>query len=100
MILATGKLGKKLIFLLLILGFIIILAFLMAPSNLLTIMVMNIIITLFFYFLLKIFLTKRLTFIMTLPIFLIITLLSLKLFDRSNLILVICLSIAVGLLIK
>jgi len=98
--LATGKLGKKLIFLLLILGFIITLAFLTIPSNLLMITIMNIIVGLFFYFLFKMFLKKRRAFITTLLIFLIITLLSLKLFDPLNLILVISLSIAVGLLIK
>lgn len=98
--LARDKLGKKLIFLLLILGLIITLVFLTAPSNLLTIIVMNVVVGLFFYFLLKIFLTKRLAFTMTLPIFLIITLLSLKLFDPLNLILVISLSVTFGLLIR
>jgi len=100
MILATGKLGKKLIFLSLILGLIVVLAISTAPSNLFIILIMNITVGFFFYFLIKIFFKKRLAFIMTLPIFLIITLLSLKLFDSLNLILIISLSIAVGLLIR
>ncbi len=98
--LATGKLEKKLIFLLIILGVITALAFLTAPSSLLIIIIMDTIIGLFFYFLIKIFFKKRLAFVMTLPTFLIITLLSLKLFDPLNLILIISLSIAVGLLIR
>lgn len=98
--LATDKFGKKLIFLLLILGFIITFAFLAAPSNIFIIIVMDIIVGLFFYFLLKIFFKKKLAFIIALPIFLIITLLSLKLFDPLNLILTISLSITIGLLIK
>src|SRR3989339_160531 len=100
MIHATGKLGKKLIFLLSILVLIVTLSFLIPPSTLPIIILMNIVISLFFFFLLKIFLTKRLAFTAALPVFLIVTLLSLKQLDPLNLILVISLSIAVGLLIK
>ncbi|MEK7597360.1 MAG: hypothetical protein AAB441_01815 [Patescibacteria group bacterium] len=100
MILAREKLGKKFIFLIFILGIIASFAFFFPPSNLVFILLMNILVSSFFYFALKIFLTKKLTITLLLPIFLIITLLSLKLFDPLNLILVVFLSIAVGLLIK
>jgi len=98
--LATGKLGKKLIFLLLILCLIIAFALLTTPSNLFAILIMNILISIFFYFLFKTFSTKKLAFSLTFSVFLITTLLSLKQFDPLNLILVISLSIAVGLLIR
>jgi len=100
MIHATGKYWKKSIFLIFILGSMILFALTIPPVNLVYILIMNILIGTFFFFLLKIFLTKRFVIAIVLPIFLIITLLSLKLLDLLNLILAICLSIAVGLLIK
>ncbi|MCR4312926.1 MAG: hypothetical protein NUV58_01630 [Candidatus Roizmanbacteria bacterium] len=100
MIHATGKFGKKLIFLILILGIIVSFALIFPPTNLGFILIMNILVGTFFYFLFKTFLIKKLVITLTVPIFLIITLLSLKLFDPFNLILIISLSIAVGLLIK
>ncbi len=100
MILAREKYGKKLIFLCLFIGLITSFAFLTPPSNILIIGIMNILITIFFFFLFKVFLNKKLAFSLTLPIFLILVLLSLKLFDPLNLILIIFFSIAVGLLIK
>jgi len=100
MTLATGKLGKKFIFLIFILGLIALFAFIIPPTNLAPILIMNILVSAFFYFLFKTFLIKKLAISLTVPIFLIITLLSLKLFDLLNFILVISLSIAVGLLIK
>jgi len=100
MIHATGKFWKKSVFLIFILAVIAIFAFIVPPTNLGFILIMNILVGIFFYFLFKIFLAKQPALIITLPIFLIITLLSLKLFDLLNVILVISLSIAVGLLIK
>lgn len=100
MTLATGKLGKKFIFLIFILGLITLFAFFFPPSNLVFILLMNMLVGTFFYFLFKTFLIKKLAIPLIVPIFLIVTLLSLKLFDLLNLILVISLSIAVGLLIK
>jgi|SRR3989339_223626 len=100
MILATGKLGKKFIFLIFILVLIALFAFIIPPTNLALILIMNILVSAFFYFLFKIFLTKKTALTFSFPIFLIINLLSLKLFDPLNLILVISLSIAVGLLIR
>jgi len=100
MIHATGKFGKKLIFLLTILGLIISFALIFPPTNLGFILIMDILVGTFFYFLFKTFLIRKLAISLTLPMFLIITLLSLKLFDVLNLILLISLSIAVGLLIR
>ncbi|MFA6080800.1 MAG: hypothetical protein WC741_00135 [Patescibacteria group bacterium] len=100
MILATEKYGKKLVFLSLVFGLIACFAFLTPPSNVLFIGIMNLLITSFFFFLFKIFFNKKLAFSLTLPIFLVLVLLSLKLFDPLNLILVIFFSIAVRLLIK
>jgi len=91
---------KKFIFLLFVLGLIFAFAFIIPPANLVLILIMNILISTFFYFLFKIFLAKKMVITLSLPIFLIITLLSLKLFDPLNLALVIALSIAVGLLIR
>ncbi|MFA5770002.1 MAG: hypothetical protein WC894_00725 [Patescibacteria group bacterium] len=100
MIHATGKFGKKFIFLFIILCLIVSLALIFPPTNLGLILIMNILVGAFFYFLFKTFLIKKLAISLTVPIFLIIILLSLKLFDPLNLILIISLSIAVGLLIK
>ncbi|MEK7177904.1 MAG: hypothetical protein AAB705_03695 [Patescibacteria group bacterium] len=100
MIHATGKFGKKLTFLFIILCLIISFALIFPPTNIGLILIMNILVGTFFYFLFKTFLIKKLAISLTVPIFLIVTLLSLKLFDPLNLILVISLSIAVGLLIK
>ncbi len=100
MILAREKLGKKLIFLIFILVLIALFAFIIPPTNLALILIMNILVSAFFYFLFKIFIKKKLALTFFLPIFLMLTLLSLKLFDPLNLILVISLSISVGLLIK
>lgn len=100
MIHATGKFGKKFIFLFIILCLIVSFALIFPPTNLGLILIMNILVGTFFYFLFKTLLIKKLAISLTVPIFLIITLLSLKLFDPLNLILIISLSIAVGLLIK
>lgn len=100
MILATGKFTKKFVFLFLLLFLIAIFAVLVPPSNIVAIIIMNILISSFLFFTLKTFLTKKLALSISLPIFLILILFSLKLFDLFNLILVIALSIAVGLLIR
>jgi len=100
MILAREKFGKKLVFLLLILAFIITFTNLINPSNIFIILIMNIIISSFFYFLLKLFTRKKVALSLSIPIFLMATLLSLKSFDLLNFALAISLSIAIGLLIK
>lgn len=100
MILAREKFGKKLIFLLIILAIIIAFTNLTNPSNIVIILIMDIIIGGFFYYLLKLFTKKKVAISLSVPIFLIVTLLSLKSFDPLNFILVISLSIAVGLLIR
>jgi hypothetical protein len=100
MIHAREKLGKKLIFLLAILGVAAAIALSINPSNIFIIIVMNIVVSSFFFFLLRMIISKKLAFTGSFPIFLILTLLSLKLFDLLNIILVISLSIAIGLLIK
>lgn len=100
MILAREKFGKKLIFLLTIIAFIIAFTNLTNPSNIIIILIMNIIIGGFFYYLLKLFTNKKTAISLSVPIFLIVTLLALKSFDLLNMILVISLSIAIGLLIK
>jgi len=100
MILAREKFGKKLIFLLTVIAFVIAFTNLTNPSNIVIILIMNIIIGNFFYFLLKLFTNKKLALSLAIPIFLMATLLSLKSFDLLNMLLVISLSIAVGLLIR
>ncbi|MFA6532811.1 MAG: hypothetical protein WCT22_02320 [Patescibacteria group bacterium] len=100
MILAREKYGKKLIFLSLIFGLITFFVFFMSPSNIFIITMLNIIVSAFFFFLFKVFFEKKLAFSLTLPIFLILILLSLKLFDPLNLTLIVFFSIAVAVLIR
>lgn len=100
MTLAREKFGKKIIFLLVILAFIIAFINLVNPANIAIIIIMNIIIGSFFYFLLKLFTKKNVALSFAIPIFLLATLLSLKSFDLLNFVLVISLSIAIGLLIR
>ena len=69
MILATGKLGKKFIFLIFILVLIALFAFIIPPTNLALILIMNILVSAFFYFLFKIFLTKKTALTFSFPIF-------------------------------
>lgn len=100
MALAREKLGKKWVFLLFILGLMAGLVFLTSPTNLFVIMLMNILVSSFFFFIFKLFLRNKTAFSLALPIFLLATIVSLNLFDPANIILAISLSIAVGLLLK
>jgi hypothetical protein len=100
MALAREKLGKKWVFLLFILSLMAGLVFLTSPSNLFVIILMNILVGSFFFFIFKLFLNNKIAFSLALPLFLLTTLLAVNLFDPLNIILAISLSIAVGLLLK